>query len=94
MALISASLPIVRLGVVMMMSPGLPALLVSTVSLLLSVRRTAWGALTVIVPPSPLASVKAESDAPWSMVSWGGIDVNFTSITCTFSLGKEPTIRA
>ena len=70
-ALSSASLPMVRFGVVMVISPGLPPLLVSTVSLLLSFRRTALGALTVIVPPFPVASVKAEMEAPWSMVSWG-----------------------
>ena len=68
-ALISASLPMVRLGVAIDISPGLPAALVSTVKLPPSVKSTDWGALMVMVPLSPLASVKADMDAPWSMVS-------------------------
>ena len=58
-ALISAFGPMFVLLALMTMFPALPALLVSTDSLVLRSRVRASGAMTVILPPSPGPSVKA-----------------------------------
>ena len=74
-ALISASLPMVRVSEVMVMSPALPAAEVSTVSLLFVSRVTLLAFSMVMLPLLPMPDVVAETVTPSLKIRFGVLKV-------------------